>query len=108
VGRIVIDTGIITVIPSPVGVELIVQIAVRVIAFGLVVKTLTQLVHQNEILPVLDLQAGGTHEREDGGMDIPDEIVVPCAQGSLCSDAIAIFQNLVPQAPERGANRHGR
>src|SRR5262249_41104770 len=38
---------------------------------------------------------------------IPGEIVVPCSQGTLRSDAIAIFQNLVSQAPQRGANRHG-
>ena len=59
-------------------------------------------------MPVLDLEAGRTHEREDGGVDIPGEIVILRPQGALCSDAIAIFKNLIAQAPERGANRHGR
>ena len=106
-GRIVIDAGIIAVITRPVGVELIVQIAVRVIAFGLVIKALAELVHQDEVVPVLDLESRRRARAGGGGVDIPGEIVVPRAQGALRSDAIAIFQNLVPQTPERGANRHG-
>src|SRR5262249_60072924 len=58
-------------------------------------------------MPVLDLESCRTHEWEYGAAHIPREIVVARAQRTLCSDAIAVFQNLIPQAPQRGANRHG-
>ena len=62
--RMVVDLLVVAIIVGRVGINVLVYVAVRVIAFGLVVEALADLVDQDEIVPILDAQTGRSHQGE--------------------------------------------
>ncbi len=87
--------------------DLAAQIAVGNIAFGLVVKPLANLVHQDHILPVLHIEACGAHKRKNRALQLPCRIIVFRRERPLRAHRRAVFQRLIGQTPKRSAHAHG-
>src|SRR5262245_57619481 len=98
-GGIVFDILVIAVVVGRVGFDFIVHIAVGVIPFGLIVESLANLIDQDQILPVLHVQAGGADQGENRGFKIPGHIVVVLDDRALSANVITVFKNLVRKSP---------
>jgi hypothetical protein len=61
-----VDDVVVAIIVTPVGIEVVIDVAVRIVALGLVVKALADLVDENEIMPVFDGQSLGFDQRKIG------------------------------------------
>src|SRR5262245_59144449 len=98
-GGIVFDILVIAVVVGRVGLDFVVYIAVWVIPFGLIVESLANLIDQDQILPVLHVQAGGSDERENRGFKLPRHVIVFRGERALGANVIAVFKNLVRESP---------
>jgi len=104
----IVNVLVVAVIVRCVGFNILVDVAVRIVALGLVVKTLADLIDQNQVVPILDAQSDRLHQREDGTLQLPGHVIPLGRQHPLGADIVAVFQGLVHQSPQRSADRHGR
>src|SRR5579871_132398 len=94
---------------TSVGVVLDAVIAVRgELPLSLIVEAAPSLVHENEVLPVFDVQAGRARERKDGATWLPCEmhVAILTANEAWLRDRGAELATLVEGTPERSAYRH--
>src|SRR5262249_6551244 len=88
-------------------IDLVAQVTVGRIAFGFVVKPLADLVHQDQVLPILHVEAGGTHERKNRTFNLPHDVIILRGEGTLGANGGTVFQGLIDQTPQGGPNCHG-
>ena len=84
------------------------EIAVRNVALGLVVKSFAHLVDENQILPILHIEAGSAHQRKNRALQFPGRVIVFGRERALGAHGRAVFQSLVGKTPQRSADRHRR
>src|SRR5262245_52406647 len=97
-------------IPVVVGrtwIDLVAQVTVGRIASGLVVESFADLVHQDQILPILYVEAGGTYEWKNRAFNLPHDVIILRGEGTLGANGGTVFQGLIDQTPQGGPDCHG-
>src|SRR5262249_40087765 len=105
--RIELNVCAVAIVIWRIGVDLVSKITVGRIAFGLVVKSFADLVHQDQILPILYVEAGGTYERKDRALKLPHDVIILRGEGTLGANGGAVLQGLIDQTPQGSPDRHG-
>src|SRR5262245_11208595 len=98
--RIELDVLAIAIVVWRTRINLVTKITVGRIAFGFVVKPFADLVHQDQVLPILHVEAGGTHERKDRTFKLPHDIIILRSKGTLGANGGAVLQGLIDQTPQ--------
>src|SRR5262249_22075231 len=106
-GWIELDVLAIAIVVWRTRIDLATQVTMRRIALGLVVEPLADLVHQDQILPILYVEAGGAHERKDRALNLPHDVIILRGESALGANGGAVLQGLIDQTPQRGPDRHG-